>query len=154
MTNTENIFGEVIYSYTRSQAIDDGVLIDVSEMAREAGFKIPVAITAAVNSLIENIPESRSWQDVDGRLWDVLWMASQAAKRHKNETIILYTLNLAHTERKEVYYKPKIDMAKNIYKEGYYKERNVLIENQTLKMAITGGDNGEPVITIMLPNED
>ena len=42
------VFGEVIYSYTRAQAIEDGVLIDVTRMAQEAGFKYPVAITASV----------------------------------------------------------------------------------------------------------
>jgi type I site-specific restriction endonuclease len=31
------IFGEVIYSYTRAQAIEDGVLVDVTDMAKEAG---------------------------------------------------------------------------------------------------------------------
>jgi len=34
----------VIHTYTRAQAIEDGVLIDVSEMAREAGFRWPVAV--------------------------------------------------------------------------------------------------------------
>jgi hypothetical protein len=28
---------EVIYAYTRAQALEDGVLVDVSEMAKEAG---------------------------------------------------------------------------------------------------------------------
>ncbi len=43
----DKLFGEVIYSYTRAQAIDDGVLIDATEMAKEAGFNWPVALTAA-----------------------------------------------------------------------------------------------------------
>ena len=38
----------VVHRYTRADAIRDGMLIDVTETAREAGFKIPVAITAAV----------------------------------------------------------------------------------------------------------
>ena len=32
-----------IYSYSRQQAIDDGVLVDITEMAQEAGFRFPVA---------------------------------------------------------------------------------------------------------------
>ena len=39
---------ELIYSYSRKQAIEDGVLVDVSEMAKEAGFKFPVAMTNTV----------------------------------------------------------------------------------------------------------
>ena len=35
----------VIFSYTRAQAISDGVLIDVTAQAREMGFKVPAAIT-------------------------------------------------------------------------------------------------------------
>ena len=38
------LFGPVIYAYTRAQAIEDGVLADVTETAKEAGFKLPVAV--------------------------------------------------------------------------------------------------------------
>ncbi len=38
----------VIYRYTRQQAIEHGVLVDLTEWARETGFTIPVACTAAV----------------------------------------------------------------------------------------------------------
>ncbi len=44
----DNLFGDLIFSYTRTQAIDDGVLIDATELARDAGFKWPVALTADV----------------------------------------------------------------------------------------------------------
>ena len=36
---------KLISSYTRSEALADGVLVDVTETAREAGFVIPVALT-------------------------------------------------------------------------------------------------------------
>lgn len=71
---------DVISTYSRAEALADGVLVDVSEMAREAGFRFPVAITAGVHALLSNIPE-KSGEDYTGRLWDVLWMASLAAKR-------------------------------------------------------------------------
>jgi|GEM_PF-3971997 len=32
------VFGQSIYIYTRAQAIEDGVLVDVSETAKEARF--------------------------------------------------------------------------------------------------------------------
>ena len=44
----ESPFGEVIYSYTRSQAIADGVQVDVSKVAAEAGIRFPVFLTRAV----------------------------------------------------------------------------------------------------------
>jgi len=71
----------VIFTYTRAQANTDGVLIDVSETAHEAGFSISVALTATLWSDIAAIPERlRNSQDRAGRLWDVLWMAVCAAR--------------------------------------------------------------------------
>ena len=44
----ESPFGEVIYAYTRKQAIADGVQIDVTKTAQEAGIKFPAFITRGV----------------------------------------------------------------------------------------------------------
>ena len=41
-------FDPVLSVYTRAQAIEDGFLVDVSDTAREAGFKIPVAVSRTV----------------------------------------------------------------------------------------------------------
>jgi type I site-specific restriction endonuclease len=41
-------FGEVIYSYTRAQAVADGVQVDVSKVAAEAGIRFPVFLTRTV----------------------------------------------------------------------------------------------------------
>jgi hypothetical protein len=65
----------LIHAYTRVQAIADGVLIDVSETAKEAGFHIPVALTAGVWARYVEVPEGVSGQDEKGRLWDLLWSA-------------------------------------------------------------------------------
>ena len=46
MADEDPVFGDVIFSYTRKQAIEDGVLVDITEMAKEAGIKYPVAITS------------------------------------------------------------------------------------------------------------
>jgi len=35
----------IISTYTKQDAIDDGIFIDITEQASKAGFKIPVAIT-------------------------------------------------------------------------------------------------------------
>jgi hypothetical protein len=55
-------FGEPISVYTRAQALEDGVLVDVSPLA-EGIFRTPVAVTAALWSMIENVPQEAS----DGR---------------------------------------------------------------------------------------
>lgn len=58
---------DLIVAFTRRQAIEDGVLLDVSETAREAGFAVPVAVTAGVWSLCVSDPEGVSGQDDAGR---------------------------------------------------------------------------------------
>ena len=38
----------IIFAYTRQQAIEDGIFVDVSEVARTIGFVIPVALTSSL----------------------------------------------------------------------------------------------------------
>ena len=49
---SESLFGEVIFSYTRAQAIADRALIDVTPTAAEAGFRFPVAVTSDLMAAI------------------------------------------------------------------------------------------------------
>lgn len=48
---------EVIHAYTRAQAIEDGVLVDLSDLAREAGFRFPVAVTLGVWAVLNPTKE-------------------------------------------------------------------------------------------------
>ena len=81
MSNTpEAFFGEVICSYTRAQALEDGVLVDVTAEASAFGYLHPMAISAAVFEVVQNIPEG-SGQSTLGRLRDVLFMAHRAIKK-------------------------------------------------------------------------
>ena len=57
-TMAGEIFGDLIYSYSRAQAIEDGVLVDVSERAKRAGIRYPTACTHGVWALIDCLPES------------------------------------------------------------------------------------------------
>ena len=86
-TMTE-LYGEPISIYTREQAIEDGVLVDVTEWASAStgfigGFTCPVAITAAVWSLvdIDSKKGNRTCQSTRGRAHDVLFMSSLAIRR-------------------------------------------------------------------------
>lgn len=52
------IFGEVIFAYSRAQAIEDGVLIEVDEqLAKQIGFVLPVALTSAAWASCIPVPE-------------------------------------------------------------------------------------------------
>jgi hypothetical protein len=83
---------EVLFAYTRAHALADGVLVAVPvELAAEAGFRWPVALTAAAwadtvawDEAIEARKPHPTGQDEIGRLWDVHTMtrlAIRAARR-------------------------------------------------------------------------
>lgn len=108
---------EIIHKYTREDALADGVLIDVTEMAKEAGFKVPVAVTSGVWGAYI------SQDDINGRLWDTLFMLHFAIKKSVATNMLFYKVRYG----------------------------NKLIR---LKAVIGPGDNLEPVMTIMLPEED
>ena len=76
---------EVIHRYSRAEAIEGGVLVDVSQLAKEAGFIVPVAMTSEVWRKCVYWPtDYGSHQDETGRLWDVLYLAFLAMKRAKS----------------------------------------------------------------------
>lgn len=123
----DDLFGELIYGYSREQAIADGVLVDVTETAREAGWRWPVAVTCALWSVIEPIPKRHSYQSAEGRLWDVVWMASRAAKSSTGGDRIAFELILL--------------------RDGTAKKSARLVS------VVGPGDNGEPVVTIGFPED-
>ena len=132
----DKLFGEVIYSYTRAQAIEDGVLIDATALACDAGFKWPVALTAAAwadgVAWSDADNKAQAYQDQSGRLWDVLFMAAYAIRTARNSDIQM-----------------PFDLQR-IPRDG----RTTKSQQLTLKLILGPGDDGQPVITIMLPGED
>lgn len=129
--SVEGFFGAVIISYTRAQALADGVFVDVTELAHETGFRLPVAVTAAVWADIEDIPP-QSGQDTTGRLWDLLtsthFHTCRAVAEGNGDTD---TIRLSFV----------------LHRDGCHPRYEI-------KSVIGPGDNGEPVLTIMKPNED
>jgi hypothetical protein len=76
-------FGDVIYSYTRSQAVADGVQVEVTKTAQEAGIRFPVFLTRAVYDAYVIVPPGVTGQDEAGRLWDIITMARFAILRSR-----------------------------------------------------------------------
>ena len=72
MDNLEDF--ALIHSYSRQQAIADGVLVDVTSEARETGIPLPTVLTDHLHGILEKIPAESQGQDYRGRLHDVLWM--------------------------------------------------------------------------------
>jgi hypothetical protein len=76
-------FGPVIYSYSRAQAVVDGMQVEVTKTAQEAGIRFPVFLTRAVYDAYVTVPPKVSGQDEAGRLWDILTMARFAILRSR-----------------------------------------------------------------------
>jgi len=147
MNSVNEVFGDVISSYTRAQAIEDGVLVDLTDpsftfrpalnILKEAGIKYPVAMTftafaRAVQEPDEPLPPC---QDLSGRLWDVLTMLKHAARNGGSE--VRFSVRVWNWVRVNG---QRINRTKH--------------EDVQLKALCGPGDNAEPVITIMLPDED
>ena len=124
-------FGPVIYSYTRAQAVADGVQVEVTKTAQEAGIKYPMFLTRAVWDAYVAVPEGVTAQDEAGRLWDVVWMTRFAILRAKlgvdRSPVALYVRNDNH------------------------RAKLVRLTAQCSPLDI---DDPAPAITVMLPEED
>ena len=129
-----DIFGDPIAVYTRQQAIEDGVLVDLMQpetvsLVREAGFKFPVAMTAgAFAATVAEIDQPLpAGQDIRGRLWDVLWMLTCAIKTAGSTDRVKFRVNVWNGSRRD----------------------------EVKLWSLCGpGDDGAPVVTIMLEGED
>jgi hypothetical protein len=149
MTEQDEVFGEVIYSYTRAQAIADGVLVDLSDpsftfrpglsILKEAGIKFPVAMTSAAFARTVQDPDTDEplppGQDVSGRLWDVLTVFKLYARRGGR------TMFFPVCVQNWVYADDK-------------RTARTKQETVNLKAVCGPGDTPAPVITIMMPDED
>jgi hypothetical protein len=139
---------EVIYAYTTKQAVDDGFLVLVDpKIVKEAGIKYPVYLTRAVWDKYVEVPEGfEGLQDLDGRLWDVLFMFMFAA-RSCNQSTLNYQLNVVLADKGDWEPNEKLDPDLD----GDRSTRLV-----TLKSVIQAQDvdDPSPAIFIMKPNED
>ena len=146
--NEKNPFDDapVIFSYTRAQAIEDDVLVDLTPWAKETGFIVSVACTStAWEGYIVPPPGTRELgQSERGRAHDVLWLLHNAirAKRSARPG--------GTTPKAEC----RDDLSDEVMFEVIFLQQSEKSEQVTLKAVCGPGDQGEPVITIMLTDED
>lgn len=126
MSNDFNL----IHMYTRREALADGVLVDATDMATQAGFRVPVALTAPAWAKCVTVPPGVDCQDEAGRLWDVLMTLRFAVKG-------------ASGGERELPFRLLVQTRPD--------ERPELVE-----LKVVGGpdDDGEPCLTVMMPDED
>ena len=122
---------DLVYSYTRAQAVADGVQVEVTKTAQEAGIKFPMFLTRAVYEAYVTVPPDVTAQDEAGRLWDIVWMTRFAILRARpgvdRVPVALYVRNDNHRAK-------------------------------LVKLIATCGpldiDDPQPAITVMMPDED
>jgi hypothetical protein len=90
---------DLIHCYTRADALRDGVLIDVSATAREAGIRWPVALTRAVWEWCVRVPLGVLSQDESGRLWDVAWLLACAIRGSNGAREVCFGLHVRNDNR-------------------------------------------------------
>lgn len=116
-----------IYTYSRARAIEDGVLIDVTKQAKEIGIRFPTALTAGLWA--ETVAASDETQPggtgaEDARLMPVLEMAISKLEDSRQKCV-----RFAFPSAREA------------------KELEIMA-------AISPGDDGREVLTVMFPHED
>jgi hypothetical protein len=124
---------ELIHSYTRKEAIEDGSLIDVSDTreAKELFIRFPIALTRSVWKKYVEVLKGVTCQDIHGRLWDILWIFRLTTRQSRTATdTVLFKVHVRNNNSPGT--PPLV----------------------TLKGICGPGDQGEAVLTIMLPEED
>jgi hypothetical protein len=137
-TAAEAFFGAPIHVYTRAQAIADGVLVDATvgdfaDVTRQHFGDVHVAMTAALFELIKKAVENEKycndwlgvWHDIISMSWfGGFGFGKHGFKKHPN---VCFNVIITGTGRRRYH---------------------------MLKAVAHAGDNGEPCVTYMLPNED
>ena len=117
----------VIFSYSRAEALADGTLRDAGQMAKAVGFRFPVALTSAAWEKVVTVPSFAMWESEEGRLWDVLSVLRWAASESFSDELEFAVDVTSQTDS---------------------------TEEVRLRAVCGAGDDGRPVITVMLRNED
>lgn len=128
----QDLFGDVIYSYTRAQAIEDGVLVEVTgELAKIARqhYKYPFAMTAEVHSIIQQaVDNPKTCNDYNGVWADIIWMSRCNVLNRPNNRTILFSVLITGTDKEDDVYK--------------------------FKLVCVPSDDASPCMTLMLPEQD
>ena len=135
---------ELIYAYTTKQAVEDGMLVLIPAVtSKEAGITFPVYLSQAVWSKYVQVPETlEGEQDESGRLWDILWMFRNAARK----------ISGSYLEFKFICRLPDLDD---------WESNEKMFENRLQRMVTLKSicqaqdfDDPSPAIFILKPNED
>jgi hypothetical protein len=128
MTNDDINTFDIIHTYSREEALADGVLVDVTELATKAGLRYPVALTQCL------------WNRLSTDGDDELGVVQKLA-----EGILFLAVRAIRSA-------PDGD-GSVIEFPALFGESLVGAEVSIVRMVVGPGDNFEPVITIGFPED-
>ncbi len=136
---------DIVYSYTRKDALADGMQVRIPDDIRsETGISYPVFVTRTVWDKYLTVPEEMAdHQDLDGRIWDLLYM---------------FALKASRTDASNM----KFQVIFRMPDKGNWEENEVPVDGNKLMREVTLNavigpldiDDASPAITIMKPGED
>ena len=123
-SRNENVFGKTVYSYSRRQAIGDGVLVDLTvlEITRQH-WKLQLCCTDNVWAIIQDAVTNHG-KDLIGILHDLYCLAKLGIKP-------------STTGQDRVYFRATVG-----------------VRTHDFVLAFGPGDTAMPVLTLMLPSDD
>ena len=142
-----NPFGEVVYAYTRAQAVADGVQVEVSKVAAEAGIRYPMFLTRAVYDAYVTVPPGVTAQDEAGRLWDIVWMTRFAILRMSRRSAAKADAN---GRAGSPLHAARLPVALYVRNDN----RAAKLVKLIAQCGPTDIDDPQPAITVAMPDED
>ena len=125
---------EVIHSYTRAQALADGVLVDVTEIAKTCGYQTHTAFSEALFEHCERVARQRTGDPAEQQ------QETQRVARRVLAAARSACLARAEQDNPRTYFQlPEMTFGEH---------------TDPMILHIGGGDNGEPVATVMYPEDD
>ena len=119
---------EIAYSYLQKQAVSDGVLVDVSVIAKELGFQWPVAVTSVVwNEVLVPSADLHRRQTVGIRLRDLLCKLRDSVQSHMVAPELEFSL--------------------------LYQMSDRVLARVLFRATCSPGDDGQPFVTVMVSGE-
>jgi len=128
---------DLIHVYSRAEAIEDGMLLDVTTVAREMGFRYPTAIThAAWHDCV-------AWSDAEIERTGIMQDENQRL-RHVLARLLIAIRTSGFEDEDRIFFN-----VERVLRNGASKEPQAI-----MLMSVCGpGDTAEPVITISFPGE-
>ena len=135
------LFGDLVYSYTRADALRDGVLVALPH-AQAVGFRVPVAITDTAYAACI------AWPETDPKLSNIL--------RLREEMVLLAAVMeaKAHRRREQSGVAQRADRIDFTVETVQLREGKADLIRVEMYMVVGPGDDHGPVGTIMLIGED